>query len=143
MKFSLAAVPLFVAAAMAQVVSLSAPTNGQTISSGQQMTVQVTEPDSNSSWEEVAVVVGISSCSTSGCPSAEEDGMQYILYNGQYKPAYPNPNPQHVQPYQDFTVTLPATLAKGEAVVSVAHFALIGASYVPYTGFANVTVSVA
>jgi hypothetical protein len=46
-----------------------------------------------------------------------------VLYNGPFKPEY---HELSGLPYQNFTVTVPADLAKGSAVVGVAHAALVG-----------------
>ncbi|EIW81135.1 hypothetical protein CONPUDRAFT_82182 [Coniophora puteana RWD-64-598 SS2] len=132
----------FIASVLSQGVRLSSPTDGQTVSPGQQIVVSVTRPPTLSSSEEVAVVLGLTTCSTStGCP-APTDGLAHVLYNGPYSPAYPDPNPAHLQPHQNFTVAIPADMQQGKAVLSVSHFALLGAALIPWTQFANVTVDV-
>ena len=74
---------------------------------------------------EVAVVIGFSSCASTPCRSAE-DILGTILYNGPFKPVYHETN---LPPYENFTVTLPSSAAKGKGQINVAHASLIGVGF--------------
>jgi len=77
-----------------------------------------------SSSKEVSVAIGIDPCSPSSClPSNLILGR--LLYSGSYNPRWDSNKP-FVQPYQNFSVTVPTNIPKGWANVGVAHFALIG-----------------
>jgi hypothetical protein len=54
--------------------------------------------------------------------------MGNVLYAGGYNPQF-NPSDPESQPFQNFTVTIPAYLPAGPATLGVAHFSLIGVSF--------------
>ena len=77
-----------------------------------------------SSSKEVSVAIGINPCSPSSClPPSEILGRP--LYSGPYHPRYDSDKP-FLQPYQNFSVTIPTTIPKGRANIGVAHFTLVG-----------------
>ncbi|EGN95792.1 hypothetical protein SERLA73DRAFT_187013 [Serpula lacrymans var. lacrymans S7.3] len=132
---------LFATAAYAQNVFVTAPSNGVSLSPGSNFTVDVERPNSLSGSEEVAVVIALQSCATRAClPPSEWLGT--ILYNGNFSPVEPNPNPMHQQPNQNFTVQIPPSFQNGSALLSVTHVALIGAGYNPYMEFHNVSMNI-
>ena len=52
-----------------------------------------------------------------------------ILFAGPYAPTHhQGGSPQFIEYYENFTVTVPATFAPGQAALNVAHFNLIGVS---------------
>lgn len=73
----------------------------------------------------MAVAIGITSCSSGTCYPADEV-MGSILYNGKFHPVY---HETTQPPYQNFTVTIPDSLASGKAQINVAHATLIGVSF--------------
>ncbi|EIW81130.1 hypothetical protein CONPUDRAFT_165348 [Coniophora puteana RWD-64-598 SS2] len=126
MQFSLVAVALFVASAMSQAINISSPPSGQTVLAGEKLDVEVTRQNSLTPSEEVAIVIGVSSCTDeNSCPNPSQ-AIQHVLYNGKYE-----------APHQNITVTLPSSLNGGHAVLSVTHFSLVGAGYTPTTQIAQ------
>lgn len=79
----------------------------------------------------MAIAIGLLSCA--GFPSgtcASVDVTQRlgaILYTGSYKPVS-HGGVGLGQFYQNFTVTVPSDIPRGQASLSVAHFSLIGVS---------------
>ncbi|KIL61849.1 hypothetical protein M378DRAFT_1056815 [Amanita muscaria Koide BX008] len=120
----------FTTIAFAQGVVINYPQNGASVPAGQDLTVQVVRPDTITGSQEVAVVIGLESCTSQSCPSPV-DVMGDILHNGPYNPQFQQPNLPPFQPYQNFTVAIPASWAKGAAQLNVAHFTLIGAGPFP------------
>ncbi|KAF9242048.1 hypothetical protein BU15DRAFT_60559 [Melanogaster broomeanus] len=133
--FSLA---LFAAAAYAQNAVIGLPEQGQSVNPGSNLTVQIQRPNSLTGSEEVAVVIGFQSCSSSPCISPA-DYMGQILYNGPFDPQY---HESYNPPYQNFTVQIPATAATGTALIGVAHVTLVGAGLYPWLEVLNQTVTV-
>jgi hypothetical protein len=74
---------------------------------------------------EIAVAIGVYPCNNGHCLPAEST-LGTVLYNGPFKPEY---HELSGLPYENFTVTVPADLAKGSAVIGVAHAALVGVCY--------------
>ena len=133
---------LFAAAALAQSAAITHPTDGFTASPGQNITVQVTRPNSLTGSEEVAVAIGFQSCPNYECASPA-DIMGYILYNGGYDPEYRQPASPQAQPYQNFTVQIPPSAQKGKAQIGVTHVTLIGAGPYPFMETLNQTITIA
>lgn len=71
---------------------------------------------------EIGVVIGFTSCADAPCRTAE-DVLGKILYNGPFKPVY---HESSLPPYQNFSVTVPESAAKGTGQINVAHATLIG-----------------
>lgn len=74
--------------------------------------------------KEMGVAIGLSSCASSPCRDADEV-LGTILYNGPFKPEY---HESGLPPYENFTVTVPASATLGKNQINVAHAALIGVS---------------
>jgi len=130
---------LFAAAALAQNAVIGLPTQGQSVTPGTNLTVQVQRPNSLTGSEEVAVVIGFQSCPSGPCISAASY-MGQILYNGPFDPVY---HEVYNPPYQNFSVQVPANAPAGTALIGVAHVTLVGAGLYPYMEVLNQTVSVA
>ncbi|KAH7920762.1 hypothetical protein BV22DRAFT_1132822 [Leucogyrophana mollusca] len=142
MKFApLASVASLVAVAFGQGVIITLPTGGANVSAGSNFLVDITRPNSLSGSEEVAVVIALQSCAARAC-SPPSDVLGSILYNGPFNPQAPNPNPDHQQLNQNFTVQVPSGFQSGSALLSVTHVALIGAGPAPWIQYQNVTVNV-
>ncbi|KAG2096682.1 hypothetical protein BD769DRAFT_262208, partial [Suillus cothurnatus] len=129
---------LFSSIAFAQQVSIMSPLAGTSVSSGKNITVTIGKPDSLSASDEVAVVIAIRSCAWTLCaPQAEALGK--ILYNG---PFNPRTRTGFKQPSQDFNVRIPQSMSNGNALLTVTHFALVGAGPRPWMELKNVSVVV-
>lgn len=75
--------------------------------------------------EEISIVIGIQSCPTGDCLPISE-GMGTVLYEGPFNPQY---GLGADDPYEDFSVQVPASFATGQAQLGLAHFTLIGVRY--------------
>lgn len=73
----------------------------------------------------MAVAIGLQSCPTSPCLSADSVLGQVVLYNGPFDPQYHGTTGGGM-PYQNFTVTIPENTAQGQGLIGVAHSALVG-----------------
>ncbi|KAG6902359.1 hypothetical protein C0995_001156 [Termitomyces sp. Mi166 len=145
MKFKLtfiaATISVLIFAAEAQRAAIGYPPDGTSITAGSELTVEVDRGNSLSSSTEVAVVIAVLSCPTSGCLPVG-DGMGTVLYNGGYDPQYHPEAPFYKPPHQNFTVTIPSTIPKGKAQLGVVHLSLIGALLAPFIETLNVTLNV-
>lgn len=72
----------------------------------------------------MGVAIGLSSCASSPCRDADEV-LGTILYNGPFNPVY---HEYYLPPYENFTVTVPASATLGESQINIAHASLIGVS---------------
>ncbi|KAF5348503.1 hypothetical protein D9756_009645 [Leucocoprinus leucothites] len=127
-------------AVSAQTIMIGAPSSGAQLTAGQSTVVQIFTPNFLSSSKEVSVAIGISSCSSGFCRSPS-DTLGNLLYSGTYSPQR-DPNGSSSRISENFTVTIPSNIAKGQAILGVAHFALIGASLQPWLETKNVSVVV-
>ncbi|KAL4760986.1 uncharacterized protein BDW70DRAFT_53864 [Aspergillus foveolatus] len=129
----------FAATALAQTAGLKLP-GGTNLTAGSNVVVQVTRPNSLTGSTELAVAIGLQSCPKDHCVPADEMLGTAQLYHGDFNPQY---HESYLPPYENFTVTIPASTPKGKAVVAVAHAALVGASNVPLFEVLNSTVTIA
>ncbi|KAJ7588191.1 hypothetical protein C8J56DRAFT_785829 [Mycena floridula] len=129
MKFlsTIFAIATFCACISAQSVFIGFPSDGSTITAGTNMTVEVDRPDTLSGSEEVAIVIGFTSCSPN-C-AAPDLILGNILYNGPYAPKFQTTAPGSKPPHQNFTVTIPAAAQAGKAQLNLAHFFLLGVCF--------------
>ncbi|KAE8161896.1 hypothetical protein BDV40DRAFT_266592 [Aspergillus tamarii] len=129
----------FLAAAVsAQNAFIGLPKKDQEITAGENLVVQVQRPNSLTGSKEMGVAIGVASCASNPC-MAPKDTLGTLLYNGPFKPEYHD----NLGPYENFTVTIPDSIAKGDAQINVAHVAIVGASAWPYLDLLNQTVVVA
>ncbi|CAP94588.1 hypothetical protein E8E15_004511 [Penicillium rubens] len=128
----------FVAAAIAQRATIGLPAENQKINSGEEVVIQVQRPNSLSSSKEMGVAIGLSSCESAPCRDADEV-LGTILYNGPFKPEY---HESSLPPYENFTVTVPASATLGKSQINIAHAALIGAGPSAFLESLNQTVYV-
>ncbi|OQD66890.1 hypothetical protein PENPOL_c004G06743 [Penicillium polonicum] len=131
-------IALFVAAAIAQRAAIGLPAENQKINSGKEVIIQVQRPNSLSPSKEMGVAIGLSSCASSPCRDADEV-LGTILYNGPFNPVYHESN---LPPYENFTVTVPASATLGKSQINIAHAALIGAGPSAFLESLNQTVLV-
>ncbi|KAL2846154.1 hypothetical protein BJY01DRAFT_247331 [Aspergillus pseudoustus] len=125
------------ATALAQNVFVNLP-EGPNIAAGSDVIVQVTRPNSLTGSREIAVAIGIQPCYNGRCLPAEST-LGTVLYNGPYTPQI---HEWSGLPYENFTVTVPTDLAKGTAIVGVAHATLIGAANWAFLEVVNATATV-
>ncbi|KAG7095704.1 hypothetical protein E1B28_006418 [Marasmius oreades] len=141
MKFiSFSIFSVLIASAFAQRAEIGLPHDGAQVTSGSQVTVRVDRPNFLSSTQEVVIVLGFQSCPNTPCHAAS-DGIGEVLYNGPYNPTFEVPS-SSLPPYQNFTVTIPASTPKGAAQLSLSHFSLVGASRQPTLEIKSVNVAV-
>ncbi|KAF7587687.1 hypothetical protein BBP40_006873 [Aspergillus hancockii] len=129
---------LLAATVSAQNAGIGYPAEGQQISPGDELVVQVQRPNSLTGSVELGVAVGISFCASSPCFSPKES-LGTLLYNGPFKPEY---HETSRPPYQNFTVQIPDSAAEGTAQINIAHVAIVGASAWPFLETLNRTVTV-
>ncbi|KAJ7202018.1 hypothetical protein GGX14DRAFT_463557 [Mycena pura] len=136
-------ITVLAASAFAQTVGIGAPADGATVHPGKTLTVEVDRPDTLTGSTEIAIVIGFQSCTgfPAGCPPPA-DLMGTILFNGPYDPEFHTDVTPSKPPYQNFTVTIPASAPKGPAQLNLAHFALVGASEFPFLETRNITLKV-
>ncbi|PIL28307.1 hypothetical protein GSI_09596 [Ganoderma sinense ZZ0214-1] len=158
MKFALA-LAAFAASALAQHIEIGAPTNFAEVKAGSKITVEVNRPcvfaDPGSRlaicphWQnsltgstEVGIAIGLWPCGASKCASTDvSQVLGTVVYAGAYKAAYDSAQPSQ-PPHQTFEVTVPASFAKGEVSLGVAHLFLMGAGSEPVYEFVNTTLVV-
>ncbi|KAG1899763.1 uncharacterized protein F5891DRAFT_1036309 [Suillus fuscotomentosus] len=129
---------LMVVSVCAQNAYINLPAPGSDITAGTNFTVQIGLPNNLTGSKEIAIVIAIQSCPTGDCLPISED-MGTILYEGPFNPQY---GPGAEDPYEDFSVQVPASFATGQAQLGLAHFNLIGELYWPYLQLVNETVYV-
>ncbi|TRM70273.1 hypothetical protein BD626DRAFT_476891 [Schizophyllum amplum] len=139
MKFTALFSLLSVAATVtAQNIALSFPTANATVTAGQNTTVQVSFPNSLTSVQHVSLVISLASCGQANeCPSSAYETLGTPMYVGGFDPQY---HESALPPYQNFSVQIPEGTAEGTNLLTVAHFMLLGASFVPILDFSNATV---
>ncbi|OKL58170.1 hypothetical protein UA08_06413 [Talaromyces atroroseus] len=125
--------------ALAQSVQIGLPDAGTVLNPGEDYTVQIQCPDSLTSSQEVALVIGIQQCQNGHCFPPDET-LGNLLYSGSFNPQFHEPS---LPPYQNFTVHIPDTMSSESALVGVAHFALVGDSFAPLIDYHNQSVSIA
>ncbi|KAG5338259.1 hypothetical protein C0989_007844 [Termitomyces sp. Mn162] len=125
--FIVAVVGVLISAAKAQRASIGYPLDGMSVTTGSEITVEIDREDTLTGSIEVAVVIGVVPCPTSGCLSADY-GLGTVLYNGGYDPEFHPDAPFDKPPHQNFTVTIPPIISKGKVQLGVFHASLIGVS---------------
>ncbi|KAH9851612.1 hypothetical protein C2E23DRAFT_829905 [Lenzites betulinus] len=139
-------VAYFALAVFGQRIAIGAPAEWSTFKAGSNITVEVDRPMTLTGSEDVAIAIGLWPCAGYGEDAnrtcAEMDVTQVlgdVLYAGPYSPQLAPPD-AYKPPYQNFTVRIPENLAPGQASLGVAHFAIIGASGMPFMEVANITL---
>ncbi|KAF9260742.1 hypothetical protein L218DRAFT_932259 [Marasmius fiardii PR-910] len=133
-------VSALIASVLAQRAEIGIPQDGAQVTAGSTVTVRIDRPNFQSSTQEVAIVLGFQPCPSSPCHAAS-DGVGEILYTGPYNPVFETPT-SSLPPYQNFSLTIPASTPKGAAQLSLTHFSMIGASRVPFLEVKAVNVTV-
>ncbi|KAF5345160.1 hypothetical protein D9758_009644 [Tetrapyrgos nigripes] len=146
MKFLAAAVSTLALATgvLAQSAYIEKPADGDSVTAGSSLVIDVVRPNTISSSQEVGIAIGISSCTSKACLPANST-LGTLLYNGRFTPQYDEDQAAtgQYQPHQNITVQIPGDFTKGTAQINFAHFFLLGASLSPYieTSEVNVTVN--
>ncbi|EGN95162.1 hypothetical protein SERLA73DRAFT_171014 [Serpula lacrymans var. lacrymans S7.3] len=135
---SIISLALFAGAAFAQNIAIANPVQGASVAPGSDLIVQLERPNSQSPSEEVAVVIGIQSCSSQPC-AAPADIFGQMLYNGAYDPVTHEPQ---LPNYQNISVKIPASLPKGTAQINILHVNLVGAGPTPDLQTLNQTITI-
>ncbi|KZV63575.1 hypothetical protein PENSPDRAFT_640744 [Peniophora sp. CONT] len=126
------------AGAYAQGINIGSPQEGSTITTGDQ-TVQVRRPSTLTNSAEVAIVISIEACNADGTCLDDTESLGATLYNGPYHPQRQSGNNE---PYQNFTVSIPDSLAGQKALLSVVHLSLADSGPFPLFQIVNATVHV-
>ncbi|KAG1841832.1 hypothetical protein F4604DRAFT_1939182 [Suillus subluteus] len=132
---TLVATTLMVVSVCAQGAFINLPTPGSDITAGTNFTVQIGRPDTITGSEEISIVIAIQSCPTGNCLPVSED-MGTVLYAGPFNPQFGS---GAEDPYEDFSVQVPASFTTGQAQLGLAHFTLVGELFWPYLQLANET----
>ncbi|KAF5378657.1 hypothetical protein D9757_009506 [Collybiopsis confluens] len=145
MRFFSALLPVFTLAAssvVAQHAFILAPADQTQVAAGSGFDVSIAQPNSISSWENIALVIGLLNCAaqldSDGNCLGTNQGLGTILYNGPFNPVLV----QGAPPNQNFTLTVPTGFQKGASQLGVALFDLIGARFIPSLQTFNTTIIV-
>ncbi|KAF9058772.1 hypothetical protein BDP27DRAFT_1240304 [Rhodocollybia butyracea] len=115
---------------LAQSARIGAPSNATEVAAGSSFVMMVERPDTLTGSQEIALIIGLASCTNCPGPSKSLELLCVIfLYNGGFDP---EPGTGSLPPHQNFTLTVPSTFPQGPAQLGVAHFALVGASPQPF-----------
>ncbi|KAI0695751.1 hypothetical protein C8T65DRAFT_664692 [Cerioporus squamosus] len=135
---ALASLAAFVSSVLAQRIAIGAPAEWTNVQPGQNITVRVDRPNTLSSSEEVAIVIGLWPCGGTACANIDvQEVLGTVLYKGAYEPLLVAPG---LPPFQNFTVTVPSHFEAQQISLAVAHFSLIGAGLEPFLEVANITL---
>ncbi|KAI0362378.1 hypothetical protein OH77DRAFT_1491776 [Trametes cingulata] len=140
MKFALVFLAL-VGSALAQSITIFAPSANTTVAAGSSLVVDVEKKPGLSGPTDVSVVIGLQSCGADCKATASSGAVGVPLFKGDYSPQI-TPGSGSSAGFQNYTVQVPSTLAKGPAVLTVAHFFLGGAALVPGTETVHTTIIV-
>ncbi|KAF5352230.1 hypothetical protein D9757_009507 [Collybiopsis confluens] len=131
---------------VAQNALILAPADRTQVTAGSTFNVSIAQPDSNSSWKNVAIVVGLLNCaqfSSDGKCLGPSQELGTILYSGPFNPAFTtDPGTRGLPPHQNFTFTVPSDFEHGDSQLGVALFDLVGALLFPSLQTFNTTIVV-
>ncbi|KIK51208.1 hypothetical protein GYMLUDRAFT_50706 [Collybiopsis luxurians FD-317 M1] len=131
---------------MAQGAGILSPPDMTQVPAGSTFDVSIGQPDSISSWENIALVIGLANCaqfiSPSTCLGPDQE-LGTIIYNGPFNPKFTtDPGTGGLPPHQNFTLTVPADFKKGQTQLGAALFVLVGALLFPTVETFNTTIVV-
>ncbi|GJE93145.1 hypothetical protein PsYK624_093040 [Phanerochaete sordida] len=140
MKF-FAVIAALATAAFAQNITIISPSSGTSVHAGEQLTVAVAKPNSQTTSQEIVLLISVVQCATEGCADtfdASAGAVGQILYNGPYDPQYLAAAVD--APYENFPVTMPSDLSPGDQIALIAtHLSLVGTG--TYTNLQNTYVA--
>lgn len=135
MKFSIVLAAL-ASCAFAQQIHIKSPASGAKVKSGQFITLEIEQDQTNSSFNQTSIVIAAVGCNG----NCNKPVPAEVMYSGAFKPEFNHSAPQKGH-YQDFRLQLP-TLPKGKAVIQVAHQFGIGARLMPMFEYTTLDVNV-
>ncbi|KIM59202.1 hypothetical protein SCLCIDRAFT_1217994 [Scleroderma citrinum Foug A] len=130
----LLSIALFIIPCFAQTY-ITLPSAGTNVTAGSNITVQVSVATGPINLDVISVAIGLQSC-ISGCTSTSTY-LGTILYAGSFKSQGLGTGNTL---YENFTVTIPASMDSGQAILGVANFYLDGAGNGPNLNVVNETV---
>ncbi|OSD05617.1 hypothetical protein PYCCODRAFT_1464970 [Trametes coccinea BRFM310] len=148
MKFfaALSVVASIASLAAAQGVAILSPPAQSTFAPGDKFVVDIDRHDSLTPSKELSVAIGLLNCaqqqpdSSATCDGIDlTQGLGSVLYAGPYTPQV---RPGGDDLFQNFTVQVPEGFPAGPALLSVTHFALVGAVSWPMLQILNETVNI-
>ncbi|KAI0329703.1 hypothetical protein GY45DRAFT_1252288 [Cubamyces sp. BRFM 1775] len=128
----------FVASAFAQAVTIPQPPAGSTQTAGVTIPVVVEKIASLTGSTDVSVAIGIQNCPTGDCSNIPESDIGTILFTGAYSPQR-NEDGKDIESY---LLGIPSDLPNGLALLSVAHFYILGASNMAELDIAHTTINI-
>ncbi|KAI0645580.1 hypothetical protein C8Q79DRAFT_1001147 [Trametes meyenii] len=137
MKAAFVALAL-VASAFAQNAIIAQPADGSSAAKGSSIDVVVQKQNSLTGSQEVAIAIGLEACTTGDCSTLPDQDVGRVLFHGEYAPTADAAG----NVTQTFSVQVPTDLAAGPARLSVAHFAIVGASNAASLDVAHSTINV-
>ncbi|KAI0372890.1 hypothetical protein BV20DRAFT_938800 [Pilatotrama ljubarskyi] len=140
MKFAFAFLAL-AGSALAQSITIFAPSANTTVTAGSNLVVDVEKKPGLSGPSDVSVVIGLQTCPSDCETTAASGSIGAPLFKGNYDPQL-TPGSGSSAGFQNYTVQIPATMPKGTAMLSVAHFFLGGAALVPGVETVHTTIIV-
>ncbi|KAH7930620.1 hypothetical protein BV22DRAFT_1028079 [Leucogyrophana mollusca] len=139
MKFFSSVVVLAAAAASAIAspgsVKIGYPTPGTILFPGENVKVQVIQPNHMDTNIQVGIALAIDQCENNVCDDPSQK-LGSVLYAGQFEPTASIGGGR----YQNFTVTLPDYIGAGPGIFTVTHLSLIGAGPYPELEYGSVSV---
>ncbi|KAI0044099.1 hypothetical protein FA95DRAFT_303740 [Auriscalpium vulgare] len=143
MKFVLFTVLAYLLAmAYSQSITIGTPADGDVLTPGTNITIQVLRPDSLTASQEVSIVISLLACTGSRCTDPASQ-LGTTLYSGGFDPQFPANRTPTDQPQQNITVAVPATLTSGPVQLAITHLALVGAGPYIMLEIKNLTLAVA
>jgi len=125
------------ASVLAQNVGIAEPKAGQVFKRGKQFKTEIELFPGSSSAKQVSIAIGIRHCLGSGPTCNPDIVLGSLLFSGPFKPG----GSSDVLT-ETFHFTLPWDFQKGLAELTVAHFYLVGAEFIPVIDIKNTTVTV-
>ncbi|KAI0647285.1 hypothetical protein C8Q79DRAFT_925852 [Trametes meyenii] len=116
----------FVGSALAQSITIFSPSADTTVTAGNSLVVDIERKPGLSGPSSVSVVIGLKPCGTLGCRALSvPSGVGTPVFMGGFNPQSV-PGSGSTARFQNFTIQVPPTFPKGQALLTVAHFFLGG-----------------
>ncbi|KAI0806137.1 hypothetical protein BC629DRAFT_1590549 [Irpex lacteus] len=131
----------FAASTVAQRLSILAPTEQTTVTSGGPFTAELRQAVSQGSFSQVSVTISLTPC-FDVCDDPSQWGPGTVLYNGAFNPQFNSSQPQKGS-FQDFSLIIPQGWPTGESVLQVGHLFKIGAAQTLASDYTDVHFQVA
>ncbi|KAI0663617.1 hypothetical protein C8Q70DRAFT_370092 [Cubamyces menziesii] len=128
----------FAASALAQAVTIPLPPPGSIQMAGETIPVVVQKIASLTGSTDISVAIGIQTCPTGDCDDIPKSNIGTILFTGAYAPQL-NAEGNDVETY---LLGIPSDLPNGLALLSAAHFYILGASNMAELDIAHTTINI-